>query len=72
MDHDSDALNISEAQLFKHANLAKVAKAELSIACEIYDDSASIAQLRLCIGRSSPPLRDLKCPLYLRILSIRC
>ena len=73
VDHDSDALYISETQLFNDATWEKVAKSELSVACEFYDESSTIVGLRLCFRRNSPPpLSGLKCPLYLRTLSIRC
>lgn len=73
IDHDSDALYFSETQLFNDAKLAKVAKAEMSRAHVVYDDSATVVALHLCRGLDSPPpLGGLKCPIYLVTLSIRC
>ena len=73
VDHDSDAFYVSETQLLSNTMAAKVAKPELSLICVVYDESAAIAGWRLSIGGGlPPPLRDLTCPLYLRILSIRC
>ena len=73
LDHDSDALYIAERQLFNDAKPGTISKAELSFGGVVCDESATIAGLRICIKRGlPPPLRDLKCPLYLRILSVRC
>ncbi len=73
IDHDSDALYLSDSQLFNGAKLAEVAEPEISEAHVVYDDSATIAGLRLCLERDlPPPLGGLKCPLYLLTLSIRC
>ena len=73
LDHDSDAFYVVDTQIVNDAKPAAISNAELSFVCWVFDESATIAGLRLCMnGGLPPPRRGLKCPLYLRILSIRC
>ena len=73
LDHDSDAVYLSETQLYTDAKPTKVAKADWSVLCMIADDSTSIAEAQFTAGlRSPPPPIHLKCPIYLTTLSIRC
>ncbi|MBL4885814.1 MAG: hypothetical protein JKY95_14945 [Planctomycetaceae bacterium] len=73
VDHDSDALYISEAQLFHDTTRGQDVEVDLSVAGMVYDVSSTLVELRLCVERNSPPLLSgLKCPLYLQTLSIRC
>ncbi len=72
LDHGSDAVYIAETQLFNDAKPAKVAKAEW-IVYVVADEADAIAELHFYVESDlPPPLRRLKCPIYLRTLSIRC
>lgn len=72
-DHDSDAVYLPSTQLINDAKPTRVADADVPVACVIFDDAATTGGLRLWLGRGSPPqLVNVKCPLYLRTLSIRC
>ena len=71
-DHDSGAFYVSDSPLFNDSISAKVDALSLSYSCQLYDASITDVGLRPRIeGGLPPPLRDLTCPLYLRILSIR-
>ncbi len=72
VDHDSDAIYVSNSPLFNDSTSAKVDVLKLSNGCTFCDAFVPEAGLDLRIeGGLPPPLRDLSCPLYLRILSIR-
>ncbi|MFK7777434.1 MAG: hypothetical protein QM501_04850 [Gimesia sp.] len=74
VDHDSDAFYSSETQFFHDVNSVKLTRANLSVACVLCDELTTTI-IRLCVDleRNMPhPLSNLKCPLYLQTLSIRC
>lgn len=73
VDHDSNALYFPETTLVNDVNTVKLSNTESSVACVIYDESTVIVSSRIGLeGNLPPPLSGLKCPLYLRTLSIRC
>ncbi len=71
-DHDSDAVYVGEIQLLNNVKVAKVAKAELSVACMKYGVAATVMRSGLPTRQTASWVLRPLCALYLQTLSIRC
>ena len=70
LDHDSDGVYLSETQLCNDAKPSKVERAESTAPCPAEVGSAKVSMVVSVRFEAPPPLRNLKCPLYLLTLSL--